>query len=96
MSWRDGKQGMAPARLKMKTLNDNPYVEGVLPEAIQQMRKRGIRASYPHKYYYIYGWDYNYNPSRYYWKSTETRDHGFWFPGEPGQHYHFDPDDPNY
>ena len=72
------------------------YVEGVLPEAIQQMRKRGIRASYPHKYYYIYGWDYNYNPSRYYWKSTETRDHGFWFPGEPGQHYHFDPDDPNY
>ena len=25
MSWRDGKQGMAPARLKMKTLNDNPY-----------------------------------------------------------------------
>ena len=26
MSWRDGKQGMAPARLKMKTLNDNPYI----------------------------------------------------------------------
>ena len=26
MSWRDGKQGMAPARLKMKTLNDNPYL----------------------------------------------------------------------
>ena len=25
MSGRDGKQGIAPARLKMKTLNDNPY-----------------------------------------------------------------------
>ena len=67
------------------------YIGGLLPEPIQQMRKRGKTAGYPHKYKYEYG----YVNGEWSWKSTITNDYGFYFPGEPGQHYHFDPKNPN-
>lgn len=67
------------------------YLTGVLPEAVQQLVKRGGSAIYNHKYYYEYG----YVDGEWGWKKTTTSDYGFWFPGEPGQHYHYDPDHPN-
>ena len=70
------------------------YIGGVLPQAIQEARRRNPESRtfyYEHKYQY----DYDYVEREWVWRSTTTNDYGFYFPGEPGQHYHFDPAHPN-
>ncbi|MBQ7253674.1 MAG: Ig-like domain-containing protein [Bacteroidales bacterium] len=71
--------------LKSVLLSGN-YIGGLLSDFLQQAKKQG-KATFPYKYVY----EYNGNV----WVSTITNDYGFWFPGEPGQHYHFDPKNPN-
>ncbi len=71
--------------LKSVLLSGN-YIGGLLSDFLQQAKKQG-KATFPYKYVY----EYNGNV----WVSTRTNDYGFWFPGEPGQHYHFDPKNPN-